>query len=372
MWKKISNEEAKCPECGCPLRNGEGYTFHAEDNIDKSNVKKRSSMTIKIIGVLIGAAIVIAIIAGVGISARNAKIREQQETERSTIMTYNVYIDTLNSLYSDSYNGAANAESVCVLTANVWTNSIYGKSSEETDKYTAGTSDFNAAVQKVYEDEEIKKKLTEVQETQIKCNDYIQTFQSCPEELDKCYDAAVQLNTSYTALAELALSPAGTLTSYKESESQKVEAYKNAYNTLGVLIPDKKEVPLYDSKGNKIKDEFAFEIYLNQNPDKLPDTVDGTMANLGLGVYRDVAEVCGEKGDLNYNAASGVIDYISWSLESPSDTFKDKLLENLRERYGEESKKEDNLYSWHDEEAKNSLMLKVESDKVSVSWFNIK
>ena len=146
----------------------------------------------------------------------------------------------------------------------------------------------------------------------------------------------------------------------------------NAYNTLGAMIPAKKEVPLYDDKGDRIKDEFAFEIYLNQKPDKLPDTVDDTMAKIGLNSYKDSAVVCGEEGTINYTILSGTVGYIHWTVETPGDTTPDKLLEKLRERYGKENTKKDNTYLWNNDKNKDSVTLKVESDKVSISWLNIK
>lgn len=391
--REISDQTDRCPECGYPIQhesmnenpdveqelgtandkeNGGDSQNESEQKSPDGKKSRRSSKTKKIIGALIGVVIIIGVIVAVAISNRNAKIREQQKAEQDEILTYNGYIDDFNSLYSKVYKGAAEAESVCVLTANVWTNSIYGQSDEETDKYTAGTSDFNAAIQNVYNDEEIGEKLVSVREIQEKGNQYIQNLQSCPDELDKCYDAAVQVNTAYSALADLAMSPSGNLRTYRDTESERVETLLSAFKTLGAIIPPKKEVPLYDEKGNEVKDEFPFVIYLNQAPDKLPDTVDGTMAKIGLGAYKDTAKVCGTKGDINYNAASGVVDYINWSVENPDDAFVDKVLEKLTERYGEGKQTEDNTYSWNNDKTKDSLLLKVENDKVSISWFNIK
>lgn len=373
--REVSDMSGKCPGCGYPIQEeGTKESSGTEQKTNGSDEKKgkRGSKTKKIIAALIGASVVIAIIAGIGISSKNAKIREQQKAEQKEIITYNEYVDKLNSLYSQAFNGASDAEAICVLTGKVWTNSIYGKSDEETDKYTAGAIDFNAAIQNIYNDEEIKKKLDNVRDIQEKCSNYIQALQSCPDELGKCYDAAVQLNTAYTAFAELALSPSGNLTSYRDSESKKAEELLNAYNTLGAMIPAKKEVPLYDDKGDRIKDEFAFEIYLNQKPDKLPDTVDDTMAKIGLDSYKDSAVVCGEEGTINYTILSGTVGYIHWTVETPGDTTPDKLLEKLRERYGKENTKKDNTYLWNNDKNKDSVTLKVESDKVSISWLNIK
>lgn len=373
--KEISDKSGKCPECGYPIQPEEikeDIGTEQETKTGDESKDKRSGKTKKIIAAVAGVAIVIAIITGVVISNKNAKIREQQKAEQDEIIAYNEHVDNLNSLYKNAFDGASNAEPVCVLTANVWGNSIYGYSDEATDKYTAGTRDFNVAIQNIYKDEEIIEKLDKAQDAQEKCNSYIQAFQSCPDELSRCYDAAVQLNTAYAALVELAMSPSGNLTSYRDSESKKIDAFISAYNTLGSMIPAKKEVPLYDDKGNRIKDEFSFVIYLNQNFDKLPDTVDDTMAKIGLGTYKDNAKVCGTEGALNYRISSGLVNYIDWSVKNPDDTLGDELLDELRARYGKETTKKDNAYFWNDKEDKDSLMLEVESDKVSISWFNVK
>lgn len=402
--KEVSNKAGNCPNCGYPIPSSETVMQQAGGETDTSKVladaaegeegnknpgynstdytgmremdmaqppfksKKRI-----IVGVILGVLILLGIVIGVSISSRNAKMREQQQAEIRQIREYNEAVDNLNALYSTSYNGASKAESVCVLTINVWVNSIYNKYDEETNKYTTGTSDFNDAIDNVYKDEDIQKKLGDVKNAQSKISTYIQTLQSCPDELQKCYDAALQVHTSFNALAELALAPSGNITSYRDSEQQKIDDYVTAYNMLGALIPAKKEVPLYDSKGNKMEDEFAFVNYLNQNGDKLPDTVENRSVG-GLTYYKGTATICGVEGEVSYNGSgisTGMIDFVKWSVENPKKGFDKELLEKLRERYGEERVADEKSYSWSNDETKESLLLNIDDSEITISWYNI-
>lgn len=89
-------------------------------------------------------------------------------------------------------------------------------------------------------------------------------MQSSPSELSKAYDAALEAYTTFEALADIALEPTGSYNSYREEEKTKVNEYITAYKTLEAVIPSKKEVPLYNSKGKLVQDEFYFDIYLNK------------------------------------------------------------------------------------------------------------
>lgn len=391
--KEISDKADSCPECGCPIQAKEecliseevetGYEQPIVNGVapeegcrsTKADTAKPAGKSKKgvIIGAVLGAAALLCIIIGIMVSQRNAKIREQQEAEVRQIREYNSAVDNLNALYSSSYSGATDAESVCVLTINVWVDSIYKKYNKETNKYITGTSDFNGAIQNVYNDEDIQKKLTHVKDIQSKLNTYIQELQKCPEELQKCYDAALQVHATFNALAELALAPSGNITSYKDSEQQKIDNYSSAFNILGALIPAKKQVPLYDAKGNQIEDEFAFVNYLNQNVDKLPATAKSSIDLEGFAFYKDTAKICGVEGEVSYNAISlsaNVISYIKWGVKNPEKELESQVLEKLRERYGKEGKGDKNSYNWYNEKTKENLVLNIKDDELSISWFN--
>ena len=330
-------------------------------------------------GLLIGGVIlvILALITGITLYLKHKEKVEreealrqkiaQQEAEKAEIESYNSFITDLNLLYSTSFSGASEAESVCVLVLNVWKDSIFETPSAETEKYVSGAADFNEAIQRVYADAEIQEKVTSIRKTQDKVDTYIQNLQSCPAELSKAYDVALELNAAFNGLTDLALSPEGNYTSFGTAKKDKTDAYIASYKTMEAVIPGKKPVPLYDANGNSIDDMFAFDIYLNQSGDQLPETVDSKLATAGF--YRDTATICGTEGDLDYNELNGRIFYISWKTENPNETLTGDILNGLRAKYGKEDSQQDNIYSWN-KDSTCMVSLEEEDDEVKVSWLS--
>ncbi len=331
-------------------------------------------------GLIIAGVILLIIVLVGGIAAylkhkENVKREEarlqriaQQEAEKAEIETYNSFINDLNLLYSTSYSGASQAESVCVLVLNVWKDSIFNTPSAETEKYVSGAADFNEAIQRVYADAEIQEQIVSIKGSKDKVNTYIQNLQSCPAELSKAYDIALDLNAAFNALTDLALSPEGSYTSFGTAKNDKTDAYIAAYKTMEAVIPGKKIVPLYDKNGSPITDLFDFDIYLNQSGDKLPNTVDDKLATIG-GLYKDVATICGTEGELAYNVMDGLVYHISWEVENPKETLPDAVLKSLREKYGKEDAQKDNSYSWN-KDSTCMVLLDLKDDKTRISWLS--
>ena len=341
--------------------------IEANDNNNLELKKEKSTKKIILI-CIVGLVVVIGAVVAFINHNKHQEILAQQQAEKEEIEEYNTHIENLNLLYSSSLSGASTAESVCVLTCNVWQDAIYGDSSEETQKYVYGAADFNEALQRVYDDEEIQEKLSDISDAKEKSDKYIQSLQSCPEELSKAYDSALQVNTTFNALADLALSPTGSYNTYSQSEREKVEAFVTAYTTLKAVIPSKKTVPMYDTKGNYVEDQFAFDIYLNQLTDKLPDTVDDTGAAI-MGIYNDSAIICGHEGEVAYFGMNGVIHAISWETQSLDTDSINELVNKLREKYGEESIQDETSYSWTDNLACN-ILVTVTDEKVKINWMS--
>lgn len=380
--KEISDKAGKCPNCGYPidvqeekirvddggkiLESVDGTTQQENENKRKEKTKLKSKWAI------IGGIVLLCIIIGITfISNKNAKILEQQKAEVQEIEDYNTYIDNFNSLYTTTLSGASKAESVCVLTLNVWQDAIFGDLSDETSKYVSGANDFNEALQRVYDDEEIQETLKDVRTAKNSASTYIKNLQSCPSELSKAYDAALEVHTAFSALSDLALEPTGSCNSYSEDEKTKVNAYISAYKTLEAVIPPKKEIPLYNSKGKSVQDEFYFDIYLNQMTNKLPDTVEDKSLPSISSYYTDTITVCGMEGKISY-IGGHVIDAITWETENADDEFVNDVLKKLKEKYGEEAMSEDGKYSWNNDETKDSILVTISENGVKINWFNIK
>lgn len=313
----------------------------AADELPGSNKpeKKKHKKLIFVILIIIILLIVIILAAS---GSKNSKL-QTLETEAAEIKEYNRYVDYLNAIYGDSYSAAADAEDVCVLTANVWYDAIYGDSDEDTEQYVEGADDFNEAIQNVYADEDVQETLDEIEEKQETLAYYIQALQDCPEELSSAYSAALETYTTFNDLAEFALSPSGNYTTYIESESDKIDDYVSALTILGALIPEKKEVPLYDSNGDQIEDELSFFLYLNQDSDLLPDTV---TLNGYYAVDSEPVTICGVEGTVTYLvSSSGIVNPLMWEVENPDDGLVQDMVDLINERYGEGTET-DGSYYW--------------------------
>lgn len=331
-----------------------------QEKVEKKSYKK----VILILAIVIVFAIVALFVNN---SKKQAEIQRVQ-AERAAVQEYNSYIDYLNLLYSTTLSGAGTAESVCVLTLNVWQDAIYGDSSDETKKYVSGAEDFNEALNRLYADEEIQEQLQDVYDAKEKANKYIMELQTCPSELSKAYDVALETNTAFSALADLALSPEGSYNSFSEAEADKVDDFITAYKTLAVVIPAKTEVPLYDRNAKLVEDQFVFDIYLNQLPDKLPSELDDRLGEFGT--FTGTQIICGVEGEITYSSHNGVISFIEWEIENPDEALQTEILEKLREKYGEESIQDDTTYSWSDNLACN-LYVTISDEKIDINWMTV-
>lgn len=200
----LGDEETVCHKCGCPIEN-------QQEEKQTPEIKGKKPFSKKYLVVAIGIVVIIGLIAGVGVKSLNKKkVIEQQNAEVQEIKEYNQYVGYLNSVYSEALAGASEAEDVCVLVVNVWQDAIFDDSSDETSKYVSGVSDFNEALERVYADEDIKEKLSSIKDYEGYLETNFKNLQSVPSELEKAYDAAVQVNTAFKALAQMAESPTGS------------------------------------------------------------------------------------------------------------------------------------------------------------------
>lgn len=379
---EINENEECCSNCGYPIgleysneklkemNDSEEENLKDNDLNEKDNQKQSVKRILSNRGKIVIGIVAVLILVMVACIFSNYKKRQdmlaKQNAEVKKIKEYNKYIEDFNSVYSNSLTGAGKAEEVCVLTLNVWQDSIYDDSSEETSKYVSGASDFNEAIANVYNDEDTKNKLQDIKDYEGYVSDDINRLQSVPSELSKAYDAAVEVNNTFKALASLAENPQGSYTSYSAEKKEKVDNYMTAYNTLEAIIPTKKEVPLYDNNGKKIKDDLNFLIYINQMTNKLP----GSAKESILDTYQDEAKVNGIKGNLTYSSINNVIWCADWKTEEIDK--KDDVLNYLKSRYGEPDSEKEKLVMWTNKNDKTDdrcVNFKINDDSIEISWF---
>lgn len=353
-----------CPECGCPVE----VESYQQEPIQKKEVKKSSKKKYLIFGII--AVLLICIVGGLWNKAsKRKKLLEQQNVEVQDIKEYNKNVTYLNKIYSNSLSGASDAEEVCVLVVNVWHDAIYGNTTnDETSKYVIGASDFNEALNKVYEDDDIKKKLSSISDDQDNLEEYISKLESVPAELEKAYDAAIDVNTAFKALSDMALSPTGSYNSYSADENEKVNAFMTAYNTLESVIPGKKDVPLYKD-GKEIKDDLSFVLYVDQMTKRLPESATQEL----VGFYSDKGKICKRDGELTYCAISNVVYCVDWKMEDCGEDDKKELEDFLTERYGKPAKKEEKDIMWEDSGKTDDLIVSFtinDNNVAKITWIS--
>lgn len=359
----LGDEETVCHKCGCPIEN-------QQEEKQTPEIKGKKPFSKKYLVVAIGIVVIIGLIAGVGVKSLNKKkVIEQQNAEVQEIKEYNQYVGYLNSVYSEALAGASEAEDVCVLVVNVWQDAIFDDSSDETSKYVSGVSDFNEALERVYADEDIKEKLSSIKDYEGYLETNFKNLQSVPSELEKAYDAAVQVNTAFKALAQMAESPTGSYNSYSADEKEKVNAFMSAYSTLEAIIPSKKEVPVYED-GKEVKNTLSFLIYKNQMINKLPQKVIDQSPGKVLGLYEEEAIICGKKGKITYHTFNNVIGSIQWTLDSYEEADKQQLINYLKKRYGEATESDGGIY-WTNNDNIDNAYVSMNEDKnggLTINW----
>lgn len=290
--------------------------------------------------------LVICIVIGVSTLIRHAKeeeqarIKKEQQQAVKDAMEYNEMVECYYKICDISYTGASSAEKICVTTYNTWKDSIFNSPSEDTKKYVNGAKDFNEAVENVYEDDEISDQLNDVNDTEDDLDDYIRKIQNPPEEFDKCYDAAIELNTSFKQLADLANDPSGmNLSDYGDAESERVDSFVSDAEKLKSVIPQKKEIPTYDDTTKKIYEEFAFFDYYLQPCSEAPGT------EYTSGMNAEEKSVYGIDGQVFYVGLgpSDLITMVSFSnSEKVSDEDFEKIVSSLETYCGKKAKKINN------------------------------
>ena len=118
----------------------------------------------------------------------------------------------------------------------VWNDAIWGDTTQEnTKKYVAGAKDFDAALDNLYEDEEISKKISALYDNQEKVSSLMRKLKNPPEEYQDCYDAATALYQKYI---NMATSPTGSYNSYSEDFLKLDKETADEISQFTILLPD--------------------------------------------------------------------------------------------------------------------------------------
>lgn len=190
-----------CPTCGCPT--------------PKQTMKRRK--------IIIFASIlfIVLLIAIVGITGANKYSLE-------------MYGDNIVKTANTMLDGAAKAENTGNLTKRVWSNAIYSKRDESTDKYTMENGkfvdDFNDALGNLFEDEEFRKAISEIQDNQNDVTELMKILKKPPKKYEESYSVLKEYYDNYIKLTNLAINPTGSLNSFSDDfniyDTETVNSYQ--------------------------------------------------------------------------------------------------------------------------------------------------
>lgn len=235
----LSNNNKICPKCGCPVdEETSEMDLKKPQQVEVTKIKVTANTKKMIIGIV--AAIAVCFLGLVGYKAYS-----NNKAEKNYQQTYNEYISNLRQVQILMISGGSDAEKMCNLTARVWSNAIYEKRDDETDMYTRPdgffVSDFNDALQNLWEDSDIENTLAGIESNQDSVKAMMKKLQNPPEKLDKCYDTVSDLYESYKVLTDLAVNPTGNYTTFTSNKSNAVSDFMASYEKLDSQIPEKIE-----------------------------------------------------------------------------------------------------------------------------------
>ncbi|SFC20293.1 hypothetical protein [Clostridium uliginosum] len=143
---------------------------------------------------------------------------------------------------SEMLSSGSDAESLMNLTSKVWSNAIYKKFDNETDKYTRKNgyweSDFNKPLGYLFNDSSTKTKTENIKSSELKVSEMMKKLQKQPKEYEKVYDTLLELNSSYQVTIDLAKSPQGNITSFNNNKNEKISKFMEVYKKLQTQIPN--------------------------------------------------------------------------------------------------------------------------------------
>ncbi len=235
----LSNNDKICPKCGCPVdEETSEKDLKKPQQVEVTKIKVTANTKKMIIGIV--AAIAVCFLGLVGYKAYS-----NNKAEKNYQQTYNEYISNLRQVQILMISGGSDAEKMCNLTARVWSNAIYEKRDDETDMYTRPdgffVSDFNDALQNLWDDSDIENTLAGIESNQDSVKAMMKKLQNPPEKLDKCYDTVSDLYESYKVLTDLAVNPTGNYTTFTSNKSNAVSDFMASYEKLDSQIPEKIE-----------------------------------------------------------------------------------------------------------------------------------
>jgi RNA polymerase subunit RPABC4/transcription elongation factor Spt4 len=221
--KEISDKDKACPHCGYPLvsESASDITQNVEvtdttkiiattdktQKVEAAGTSKKSKKTKPIIIGAIAAAIVVVIGIFVGLFiykriSENTYLTNLENTKKT-------YLRNLRTIGQKMWDGYSIAFDLTKLTHDVWYNTIYEKSSPETDKFTKTgrkfNDDFNTSLRLLSQDADVKSKEAKLEIIQGEVMGLMGLLNDPPEELRNAYNDLDKTYRSFNNFVDLAI-----------------------------------------------------------------------------------------------------------------------------------------------------------------------
>lgn len=227
-----------CPNCGGPVEKKS--TRNVKSQLPEvTSIKMRKKRKKIMIGIII--AVLICVIGSI-----RYKIYLTNKELQKYLEVYNGYISDLDNARFFMLASVEKTEPFCDLILNLWSNLIYQKTEDETDKYIRPdgyfVSDFKIAVSNLFADPETTEMLADIEQMQSDAKDLVEKLQDPAGEFNNCYDAVSDLYKAYKTLTDLVINPFESYTEFSKNKSDAILDFKSAFESLDNQIPGKIEI----------------------------------------------------------------------------------------------------------------------------------
>lgn len=224
-----------CPSCGCPVEQHTEITNNAPQQVEIAGV--RMTNKIKKIALISGIALVLIVVVIFGVMQIQKK-KAADEAKKAK----QEYITNLSTISFTMLIGCGKAEDYGNLIKKVWSNAIYEKHDDETDKYTCPdgyfVSDFNDALTNLFADSNFSSKIDDVSENQDAVNELMKKMKNPPEEYKEAHDKMSEFYDTYIILTNLVTNPSGSLQTYSNSFNEADTKAVNCYKALEIYLEE--------------------------------------------------------------------------------------------------------------------------------------
>ncbi len=172
--------------------------------------------------------------------AAKAEAEKAAEEEKKAQENANSYQTKYNSLVSNMFDDAIQAEKLGNLIKNVWHNAIWETEDSETDKFTKVNgefvSDFNIALNNLFDDEAFRTTMLALSTRQQQARMEMKGMMDPPEGFENAFKALENMYYAYLSLTDIVLYCDGSYDSFSKELKEADENLINLYHTAELYV----------------------------------------------------------------------------------------------------------------------------------------